>query len=193
MGHSFSRSTQDQPLANSTGVLSIEPSNGWKHLRTDSTRALASELELHPGPVVLSFLSPSCGLCASVKRELKDWQGNWRARGGSEQRLLRGDFQSKAGATGQGEQRGRQGRQVIASGGKLKGREEPLFLYLDASNTARWGPEIVQFDIESVPCFVVLEARDRRSGARRVVGKTTCVEGKVCVLEGLDHLLARVL
>ncbi len=116
--------------------------------------SIASQLEFHEGPVVLSFLSPSCGLCASVKRELKA-----RTEGLPETDIRGG---------------------------------QALYLCLDASDTGRWGPEIVQYGIDRVPCFVVLGAKGNK-GRRRAVGKTTCVRGESCVLEGLDRLLKRVL
>lgn len=138
-----------------------------------STRKFASQLRWHEGPVVLSFLSPSCGLCASVKRELQARAEGWQCRG------LR-SLESRTRGLGAGTK-------------EVEGkRVQELYLCLDASDTALWGPEIVHYGIESVPCFVVLGAKGSSGEGRRVVGKTTCVRGESCVLEGLDRLLQRV-
>ena len=67
----------------------------------------------------------------------------------------------------------------------------PALVLLDATVPALWGPELVHYSVVQVPTFVVLGAADRRTGQRRVIGKTTRVDSAHHVLEGLARLLDR--
>jgi hypothetical protein len=174
------------------------------HFLDGTLNSVASQLQFHEGPVVLSFLSPSCGLCASVKRELQA-----RAEGSRSGTLLRcpatragTDGKNGKGRTDGKDRTGRTGGKDGKDGKDKQAKQaaQALYLCLDASDTSRWGPEIVQYGIDRVPCFVVLGAKGSSRGkfrsfgeGRRAVGKTTCVRGESCVLEGLDRLLQRVL
>ena len=67
-------------------------------------------------------------------------------------------------------------------------RGAPVVVYLDATKTSLWGPELVHYNVEHVPTFIVLDSRDGK-GHRRVVGKTSRVDSEEIVLKGLERLL----
>jgi hypothetical protein len=154
MGQVLSRHRQPRSLQR----VRDQNSDALHSAEISSTCALAQCLAFNSRPVVLSFLSPSCALCASVKTRLE---------------LLE-------------EQRERQRDEA-------PGAPRPTYttLHLDASNTALWGPEIVHYNVDQVPCFVVLD-RVRLEDEWRVVGKTVCVSSADGVLEALEKLLSKV-
>lgn len=89
------------------------------------------------GCVLLSFLSPSCGLCKSLRQTLDD----------------------------------------------LERRKTIQVVRIDSSNVDTWGPELLRYNIETIPCFVLLD----QSG--NAIGKTVAFSTKQVVERALVTLL----
>jgi hypothetical protein len=146
--HGTSRNSGTGPAPLSTGSSDCQYASSTGDLARHLSGQTTSEGDINTRPLVLTFLSPSCPLCASVKRRLDTAQD-----------------------------------------------ERYELLYLDASNTALWGPEIVFYSVDQVPCLVVVDRARLRSargigrGQASVIGKTVCVSSADRVQEALHTLL----
>ena len=88
--------------------------------------------------ILLSFLSPTCGLCNSLRGTLED----------------------------------------------IQDQNKVDIVRIDSSKVDVWGPELIRYNIETVPCFVLL---DHTGNA---VGKTVAFENKQVVEKALKSLLS---
>ena len=89
--------------------------------------------------VLLSFLSPTCGLCNSLKGTLED----------------------------------------------IQEQEKLDIVRIDSSKVDAWGPELIRYNIETVPCFVLLD------NTGNAVGKTVAFANTKVVEKALESLIGR--